>query len=631
MDGSMSNAWPALRVVPGMRVVIVSRGLYPPNGGGELSLLAIARHLRSAGASVSILTSGLAVPGFETRLLPGPVSHWGMWTAQVLNHGAWKRSVAQLLKEVQPDVVITQQETSSATVEASRAEGVRSIVMIRGADFLRLPSPDHPGAWRHYLQAPAFLKARERYLRSLRQADALVANSEFIRRLYEPLVGRSADVVYPAVETTPEPGAPQANHIGGPFAMLTPHAHKGGRVLLEMARRMPEARFVVAGNGEREIVEPLRALPNVDYRGWVARPARLFEGACATLMPTQVPEAFGRAAVESMARGVPVIASDCGGLPEAVGNAGVLVRDWNRPEAWSQTARGLLADSARYQELSAASVVQAGRFNAATELSNFDAVLRRTLEEPRRSRVSIAGVPVDAVTLPQAAREIQRAAIAGRRIAVTTVNAEFVVQSLEDRAFRDALCASSLAVPDSFGVVLALALRKRRVPRCPGVELSERLAEVSSATGLRLFFLGGTTEVLAAAVNNLNSRHPGITAGTYAPPFGDLEGPETEKMIAEVNRFAPDVLLVGLGAPRQDVWIAKYLSRLDVHAAIGVGGSFNMISGRLARCPALIGRLGFEWAYRLMLEPSRWRRCLRLARFLPLAFGAGKNRRGDGL
>jgi N-acetylglucosaminyldiphosphoundecaprenol N-acetyl-beta-D-mannosaminyltransferase len=99
-----------------------------------------------------------------------------------------------------------------------------------------------------------------------------------------------------------------------------------------------------------------------------------------------------------------------------------------------------------------------------------------------------------------------------------------------------------------------------------------------------------------------------------------LAGKETDIMIEAVNNFRPDVLLVALGAPRQDVWIASNLSRLNIHAAIGVGGSFDMISGRLARCPAMIGRLGLEWAYRLMLEPRRWRRCLRLARFLPLAF-----------
>jgi N-acetylglucosaminyldiphosphoundecaprenol N-acetyl-beta-D-mannosaminyltransferase len=82
--------------------------------------------------------------------------------------------------------------------------------------------------------------------------------------------------------------------------------------------------------------------------------------------------------------------------------------------------------------------------------------------------------------------------------------------------------------------------------------------------------------------------------------------------------------LVALGAPQQDVWIASNLSRLSIHAAIGVGGSFDMISGRLARCPAIAGYFGLEWAYRLMLEPTRWRRCLRLARFLPVAFRAGK-------
>jgi N-acetylglucosaminyldiphosphoundecaprenol N-acetyl-beta-D-mannosaminyltransferase len=179
-------------------------------------------------------------------------------------------------------------------------------------------------------------------------------------------------------------------------------------------------------------------------------------------------------------------------------------------------------------------------------------------------------------------------------------------------------------VPDSFGVVLALALRNRRGSRCPGVELVERLAAGSAVSGLRLFLLGSTAEVLRSAARKVRERHPAISLQTYAPPFGDLDGEETENMIDAVNAFAPDLLFVALGAPRQDIWIARNLSRLSIHAAIGIGGSFDMISGRLPRCPAPFGRLGLEWAYRLLLEPARWRRCLRLARFLPIAFRDGK-------
>src|SRR5207249_10152512 len=136
------------------------------------------------------------VPRMRTSFLPEPIAAPGMWMRQLFNHAAWKRCVALHLRTIRPDVVITQQETSAAVVQAARTEGVRSMVMIRGTDFLDLPERRNPVAWRHYLQAPAFLEARRRYLASLRRADAVVANSRFICGVYEPLIGRAADVVY---------------------------------------------------------------------------------------------------------------------------------------------------------------------------------------------------------------------------------------------------------------------------------------------------------------------------------------------------------------------------------------------------------------------------------------------------
>src|SRR5436305_207665 len=99
----------------GLRVLIVSRRLYPPNGGGEISLLAIARHLVSQGASVSLAYGGNAAPdGFTVHSLPEPVRAPGMWNRQCFNHGVWRRSVVKLIRQLEPDIVLTQQEATAA-------------------------------------------------------------------------------------------------------------------------------------------------------------------------------------------------------------------------------------------------------------------------------------------------------------------------------------------------------------------------------------------------------------------------------------------------------------------------------------------------------------------------------------
>lgn len=235
--------------------------------------------------------------------------------------------------------------------------------------------------------------------------------------------------------------------------------------------------------------------------------------------------------------------------------------------------------------------------------------------------VSILGVRVDRVSQAQALEHMLEI-IAQRRAAgnqlpcqqVVTVNPEFVMAAQHNVAFRQAINAATLVVADGIGVVWAARYLKAPLPeRITGVDTLVALAGRCAALGYRIYLLGAAPGVAEEAAARLLQQAPGLQiAGTYAgSPAPALE----EEIIARLLAARVDLLCVAYGAPAQDLWISRHLSRLPAALAIGVGGAYDFISGRQQRAPQLMQRLGIEWLYRLYREPWRWRRMLALPRF----------------
>ena len=226
------------------------------------------------------------------------------------------------------------------------------------------------------------------------------------------------------------------------------------------------------------------------------------------------------------------------------------------------------------------------------------------------------GVRVDDVTEAEAAAEVRRLIQSGGCHQVVTPNAEFVVRARRDPAFLKALNAAALAVPDGAGLLLAGRLLGTPLrQQVTGTDLVVRLAELGAAEGYRLFLLGAAEGVAAEAARRLQARFPGLQiAGTYA---GSPRPGDEDAIVERIRAASPvHVLLVAYGAPAQDLWIARNLPRLGVGVAIGVGGAFDFVSGRVPRAPAWLRRAGFDWLYRLARQPWRWRRQLALPQFV---------------
>ncbi len=224
-----------------------------------------------------------------------------------------------------------------------------------------------------------------------------------------------------------------------------------------------------------------------------------------------------------------------------------------------------------------------------------------------QQRIAILGVAVDNLTEGETLAQIDALIVAGGSHHIVTVNPEFVMEAQVNPAFRSVLAHADIATADGFG--LLLAARYLGTPlrgRVTGVELTLRLAELATAQGYRMFLLGAAPGVAEETARVLQVRYPGLLiAGVFAGSPQPCHEPFLRQIIAAAQ---PQILLVAYGHPQQDLWIARNQPFLQVPLAMGVGGTFDYLSGRVPRAPALIRRLGLEWIYRLARQPSRWRR-----------------------
>ena len=229
--------------------------------------------------------------------------------------------------------------------------------------------------------------------------------------------------------------------------------------------------------------------------------------------------------------------------------------------------------------------------------------------------LEILGCRLDPIDSKEAAARILALARDSFGAQVVTLGTEMVVYAQRDPRFRTIVNESALSLCDTVGL-LAVA-RRRGAPlreRVTGVELLERLCAGAAAAGLPVYLVGGAEGVAEAAGANLKSRFAGLEiAGTHAGYFRDDESAAVVRAIAASGAR---LLFVGMGSPRQEYWLAQHLRETGCGAGIGVGGSFDVIAGRVARAPGFVQRLGLEWLYRLAKEPQRWRRQLALPRFV---------------
>ena len=195
---------------------------------------------------------------------------------------------------------------------------------------------------------------------------------------------------------------------------------------------------------------------------------------------------------------------------------------------------------------------------------------------------------------------------------VVTLNAEMVMFAERDPALAAVIRAAELVIPDGAGITLYLRLQAQRQRRCPGIELAESLLRQLGQESCPVCFYGGLPGVAQAAAQRWQQALPGIS---ILVNHGYLSPEEQQEWQTVLQQKQPQLILVGLGVPRQEFWISEHRSLCPEAVWIGVGGSFDIWAGVKSRAPAWLRENSLEWLYRLYQEPWRWRRMLVLPQF----------------
>lgn len=197
---------------------------------------------------------------------------------------------------------------------------------------------------------------------------------------------------------------------------------------------------------------------------------------------------------------------------------------------------------------------------------------------------------------------------------IVTLNAEMVMMSEQNPALANIIHQADLVIPDGSGIIFYLWLRRRKANRCPGIELAELLIKLAGqSASCPIFFYGGKPHVVEKTAQFWQKQIPNLAIAGFQ--HGYIKGEEEWRLKETLKQLQPGLILVGLGVPRQEMWISENRHLCPNSIWIGVGGSLDIWSGEKNRAPAWLRNNSLEWLYRLYQEPWRWKRMLVLPQF----------------
>lgn len=228
-------------------------------------------------------------------------------------------------------------------------------------------------------------------------------------------------------------------------------------------------------------------------------------------------------------------------------------------------------------------------------------------------KIDILGIPFVNTTKSQFVQKLDEHLSNQEKAFVVTANPEIVMKAKEDEQYKKVMDQATYITADGIGVVKAAQLLNKPIPeRVTGYDTMLELLKLAEEKQYSIYLLGAAQETLDKAVQNIQSDHPNIQIAGFHNGFFDWNDNSIKQEIIDKK---PDLIFVALGVPRQENWIAQNLPSFEKGVCIGVGGSFDVIAGTVERAPVAWQKANLEWLYRLIKQPSRWKRMLALPRF----------------
>ena len=232
-------------------------------------------------------------------------------------------------------------------------------------------------------------------------------------------------------------------------------------------------------------------------------------------------------------------------------------------------------------------------------------------------RYEVLQVQIDSYSMKQAIGLIGEYIAQKTPHHIITLNAEIIYKAQSDTKLLETIQQADLITPDGAGVVWAIKkLYQQAVERVTGIDLLQNIFPEAAAKGWRLYFYGGAPGIAEEAAKKIKAQYPFIQIVGVDDGFIQAEG--QGGLLKRIKAAAPDIIAVALGAPKQEYWIKENFAKLNVPVMIGVGGSFDVLSGTIKRAPDIYQKLKLEWLYRLLKDPKRYKRMLVLPKFMKL-------------
>lgn len=226
--------------------------------------------------------------------------------------------------------------------------------------------------------------------------------------------------------------------------------------------------------------------------------------------------------------------------------------------------------------------------------------------------VDVVGIPIQNVTMAEAVADVSAFTDAKENKIVVTPNAEILQLCVENAEVREIVKSADYIIPDGIGVVRAASMLGTPLKgKVAGCDLAWNLLGEMEKKGKRLFLLGAKPGVAAAAAEKMKEKYPGLLVAGIQDGYFKEDAP----VIQAINAADADVLFVCLGVPKQEKWMTEHKNELSVGVMMGLGGSLDVFAGTVKRAPKIFIKLGLEWLYRLLKEPWRAKRMMKLPKF----------------